>query len=258
MNGLVLSAAALAALGAAIAAAGPARTRPAAARSPDRQVWPGGAARGSPVRAAGVAGAGDETEVSRWARPASALAGVAAWLLLGGWVGAGVGLLVAVGLPVWLARLEPASARRRRLALVKSAPIVADLLSAALSAGVPLERALPVVARAVGEPARAILLDVQRRSDLGEPAESAWAGVAGVPVLGGLAIAVARSSRTGAPLAALLSSAAEDLRSQANAAALVEVRATAVRSVLPLGLCLLPAFALLGIVPVVGGLVPTF
>ena len=44
---------------------------------------------------------------------------------------------------------------------------------------------------------------------------------------------------------------------EASAAALAEVRATAVRAVLPLGLCLLPAFALLGIAPIVGGLLPS-
>ena len=76
------------------------------------------------------------------------------------------------------------------------------------------------------------------------------------PGLGGIARAVARSSRTGAPLATLLSSAAIDLRAEASAAALVQVRAASVRCVLPLGLCLLPAFGLLGIVPVVAGLLP--
>ena len=197
-------------------------------------------------------------DTMRWARPASILAAVAVWALLGGAVGAITGVAVAAILPILLARLEPGSARRRRLALVRAAPVVADLLAAALSAGVPVEQALPVVARAVGGPAQSVLLGVHRRIELGEPAESAWAALADVPGIGGLAGAVARSSRTGAPLAALLSLTAEDLRAQAAAAALVAGRATAVRSVLPLGLCLLPAFALLGIVPVVGGLLPSF
>ncbi len=65
-----------------------------------------------------------------------------------------------------------------------------------------------------------------------------------------------RSSRTGAPLAGVLAGTADDLRAEASAAALAEVRSTAVRAVLPLGLCLLPAFVLLGIAPIVGGLLP--
>ncbi len=189
-------------------------------------------------------------------RMACALAGVAAWLLLGGVVGAIVGVPLALVLPVLISRLEPAGVRRERLELIGSAPLVADLLAAALLAGVPLEHAIPVVARAVGGAAGDRLLGVHRRGELGESVERAWSGLSQAPGLGGIARAVARSSRTGAPLAALLAQSAEDLRSEAAAAALAEVRATAVRAVLPLGLCLLPAFALLGIAPIVGGLLP--
>jgi Flp pilus assembly protein TadB len=189
-------------------------------------------------------------------RAASALAAVAAWLLVGGIIGAGLGVVVALVLPVLISRLEPAGVRRERLELIRSAPLVADLLAAALLAGVPLEHAIPVVARAIGGPAGESLSDVHRRAELGEPMARAWSGLSQTPGLGGVARAVARSSRTGAPLAALLAQSAEDLRAQASAAALAEVRATAVRAVLPLGLCLLPAFALLGIAPIVGGLLP--
>ena len=190
-------------------------------------------------------------------RAVSALAGVAAWLLLGGVVGGAVGAAVVLVLPVLIARLEPARVRRERLELIRSAPLVADLLSAALMAGVPLEHAIPVVARAIGGPAGACLMGVHRRTALGEPVDRAWTGLSHSPGLGGIARAVARSSRTGAPLAGLLAQSAEDLRSDASAAALAEVRATAVRAVLPLGLCLLPAFALIGIAPIVGGLLPS-
>ena len=189
-------------------------------------------------------------------RAVGALAGAAIWLLLGGAVGGALGVAVALVLPGLIGRLEPARVRRERLELVRAAPLVADLLSAALMAGVPLEHAIPVVARAIGGPAGDLLACVHRRAQLGEPVESAWAGLAQAPGLGGVARAVARSSRTGAPLAALLGQSAEDLRAEASAVALAEVRSTAVRAVLPLGLCLLPAFALLGIAPIVGGLLP--
>jgi Flp pilus assembly protein TadB len=157
---------------------------------------------------------------------------------------------------VVIARLEPARVRRERLELIHSAPLVAELLSAALTAGVPLEHAVPVVARAIGGAAGERLMGVHRRVELGEPVARAWGVLSRTPGLGAVARAVARSSRTGAPLAAVLAQSAEDLRHQASAAALAEVRATAVRAVLPLGLCLLPAFALLGIAPIVGGLLP--
>lgn len=193
----------------------------------------------------------------RGARSAGAVAGLAAWLLVGGSPGLVTGLLVALLTPMWLARLEPASARRERLALLGAAPLVADLLAAALAAGVPVEQSLPVIARAVGGPAEEALLLVHRRTELGESSESAWRVLDERPGLGSIARSIARSSRTGAPLAALLSSVAVDLRMEASAVARAEVRSTSVRAVLPLGLCLLPAFALLGIVPVVGGLLPS-
>ena len=168
-----------------------------------------------------------------------------------------VGLGLAVVLPVFLSRLESGAARRRRLALVQATPVVADLLAASLTAGVPVERALPVVARAVGGPAEELLVRVLRRLELGEAADVAWASTRQAPGVGDLARTVARSSRTGAPLAGLLAASAEELRARAAADTLIEVRRTGVRSVLPLGLCLLPAFVLLGIVPVVGGLLPS-
>jgi Flp pilus assembly protein TadB len=186
----------------------------------------------------------------------SALAGGVVWLLLGGVVGGALGLVVAVVLPVLISRLEPARVRRERLDLIRSAPLVADLLAASLMAGVPLGHAIPVVARAVGGPAAQALMGVHLRTELGEPMARAWAALAATPGLGGVARAVARSSRTGAPLAAMLAQSAQDLRRASSAASLAEVRATGVRAVLPLGLCLLPAFALLGIAPIVGGLLP--
>ena len=142
-------------------------------------------------------------------------------------MGGALGVVVALVLPVLIARLEPARVRRERLELIRSAPLVADLLAAALMAGVPLEHAIPVVARAIGGPAGESLMGVHRRTELGEPMARAWAGLSQAPGLGGVARAVARSSRTGAPLAALLAQSAEDLRTQASAAALAEVRATA-------------------------------
>ena len=187
----------------------------------------------------------------------SVLAGAAVWFVVGGYAGALGGLLVGGVLSRGLARLEPAAARRQRLELVRAAPLVADLMAAALIAGVPLGQAIPVVARAVGGVSGAWLFAVHRRTELGESTERAWSGLAGVPGLGGIARAVVRSSRTGAPLAGVLTQAGDELRAEAGSAALELVRATAVRAVLPLGLCLLPAFALLGIAPIVGGLLPS-
>lgn len=193
---------------------------------------------------------------SRTMRGAAAAAvGVTCVLLVGGVVGMLVGLGVTVGLTVALGRLETGAQRKERLAIVADAPIAAELLSAALAAGVPLEAALPVVASAVGGPLGRRLEHVSSLIRLGQPPGSAWARLGSEESLRPLIAATSRSARTGAPLAELLAQAAGDLRQQAQTSARAEIRAAGIRAVLPLGLCLLPAFVLLGVVPLVGGLV---
>ncbi|PZE58684.1 hypothetical protein DEJ04_08655 [Curtobacterium sp. MCLR17_044] len=59
--------------------------------------------------------------------------------------------------------------------------------------------------------------------------------------------------RAGVPAAGLLRRAAEDVRDEAAADGLVAAERLAVRLVLPLGVCILPAFVLVGVVPVVVG-----
>ncbi len=185
------------------------------------------------------------------------LAGGAVGVLVGGPLGVAGGCCVALAVPAAVARMEPAHARWERRELLRAAPLVADLLCASLQAGVPVELAVPVVAHAVGGPAGRLLSTAHRMTELGQPMDSVWAGLVRAPGLGGVARAVVRSSRTGAPMAEVLSQAATDLREEAAAGVLERVRSTSVRAVLPLGLCLLPSFVLLGVVPVVGGLLPS-
>ncbi len=64
---------------------------------------------------------------------------------------------------------------------------------------------------------------------------------------------LALAQRAGVPAATLLRAAAEDVRDDAAAAGLAAAERLAVRLVLPLGVCVLPAFVLVGVVPVVAG-----
>ena len=212
---------------------------------------PGAAARGAGDRIACWRGG-----TPRTTRAVSVLAGGAVWLLLGGPVGGALGLVVALVLPVLISRLEPARVRRERLDLIRSAPLVADLLAAALMAGVPLEHAIPVVARAIGGPGRG--------GPDGRPPPDGAGGADGAGMGGAVADPRPRwrgpggrplQPDRGAPGRAA-GAVGGGPAPAASAAALAEVRATGVRAVLPLGLCLLPAFALLGIAPIVGGLLP--
>jgi pilus assembly protein TadC len=189
---------------------------------------------------------------------AGALAGVATWLLVGGPAGLVAGVVVGLAAPRLLVLLEPAAKRRRRAELTRSAPLVADLLGAAMISGVTLEQAIPVLSRAFGGSVAEVLDTLYRRLALGMDPEKAWGMLAREPGMGALGRAAARSARTGAPLAEMLVASGDELRAAATAQGLSEIRSAGVKAVLPLGLCLLPAFVLLGIVPVVAGMIPQF
>uniref|UniRef100_A0A942YEW7 Type II secretion system F family protein n=1 Tax=Neobacillus citreus TaxID=2833578 RepID=A0A942YEW7_9BACI len=68
-----------------------------------------------------------------------------------------------------------------------------------------------------------------------------------------LAEVLSLARAAGVPAAALLRAAAEDVRDDAAADGLAAAERLGVRLVLPLGVCVLPAFVLVGVVPVVVG-----
>jgi len=178
-------------------------------------------------------------------------AGGAVALLLGGAPGVALGLLLGIGVRIALPRYEPTSRRREREQLERQAPLVVDLVAACLASGSPLEPALVAAAGAVGPPARAVLVSAVTGLQLGADPAMVWRDVARHEPLGGLARAVARSAETGAPLSDLLPRAAERARASHRARVEARVRTVSVRLTAPLGLAFLPAFVLLGVVPVV-------
>lgn len=191
-------------------------------------------------------------------RLVGALAGLAVALLVRGWLGVAVGLAVALLSPLVFGRLEPAANRARRAELVRAAPLVADLIGSTMLAGIPVELAIPAVARAVGGDAEVVLGQLSLRLRMGADPGEAWLALGREPGFEILGRAAARSARTGAPLADILLESGVALRAKANAEGLAQVHAAGVRSVVPLGLCLLPAFVLLGIVPIIAGMMPAF
>lgn len=186
-------------------------------------------------------------------RLAAAGAGVAAFLLVGGWPGPVVGIVVAVATDRALRRLEPRARRADRERAGADLPFGADLLAAVLLAGAPVASAVGTVAGAMDEPLAARLAQVSRALALGTPAAEAWAPLADLPEAVSLVRAAVRSSESGSALAAALSRTAGELRSGRDARAEEAARRASVLVVLPLGLCFLPAFVLLGVVPVVVG-----
>lgn len=129
-----------------------------------------------------------------------------------------------------------------------------DLLAACLRAGLPMSAA----ARAVSEVAPDILAQVLRRAAdllaLGAEPASAWASVARHPDTESLARMARRSARSGAPVAVAITELAATQRASAEDAAAAKAERAGVLIGGPLGLCFLPAFICLGIVPVIVGL----
>lgn len=190
--------------------------------------------------------------VDRRAHAAAALVvGAGTAVVVGGIAGAASGAVAAVVTAVVLARLEPRARRRAREQVERTAPLALDLVAACLASGAPLDASVAAAAAAVGGPTGSLLLGAVSASRLGAAPSTAWREVAGEPVLAGLARAVVRAHDTGAPLGDVLPRLASSARSARRAAAEARVRTAAVRLTAPLGLAFLPAFVLLGVVPVV-------
>ncbi len=75
--------------------------------------------------------------------------------------------------------------------------------------------------------------------------------------LAALGRAMSRAHQSGAPVVAAVERLADGLARTARADVEDRARAVGVKAAVPLGLCLLPAFVLIGIVPLVAGLMST-
>ena len=137
--------------------------------------------------------------------------------------------------------------------LLAQAPVVADLLGTAIAAGATVPEALVVVSRAMDDPVRSRLASVVTAIELGADPNSAWATWLDEPALSPVAQAIIRSQHSGSPLSVVLDSAAADMRHAYRADVEARARAAGVRAVAPLALCFLPAYLLVGVVPVVAG-----
>ncbi|GAA5140965.1 hypothetical protein GCM10023340_01920 [Nocardioides marinquilinus] len=184
----------------------------------------------------------------------SLLAGVGALTVVGGAGGAVAAPVAAVG--VWLVagRAETPEVRRRREEVRRDLPAVVTLVAAALRAGAPPGEAVVLVARALPGPAADRLGPVAARLSLGVAAAVVWDELARDPELGPLGRTMARASTTGAPVLVAVERLADDLARSARGEVEDRARAVGVKAAVPLGLCLLPSFVLIGIVPLVAGL----
>ncbi len=171
---------------------------------------------------------------------------------------AGVGpgsLLVAAGVAVGVERW----ARRDRGAgpddgarIRADLPLVCDLLAVCLAAGTPVPGAIGAVGAATGGPLGQGLAGVAGRLQLGAPARTAWRDVP--PEAAALARVVVRAGESGSSVVPALQALAGDLRVAHRSATAAAVQQAGVWVLAPLGLCFLPAFLCLGVVPLVLGI----
>ena len=236
-------------LPAAVAAAALAAGLLVPGRGPARDALP------APPRAtdpSAAPGSGDEhPPVLRWL--ATVGVGLGVLLFVGGTAGAVAALVAAAGCWWAAGRLEPPSVRRRRERLAAAVPHAVDLMAACLAAGLSPAAAVEQIAVAVDEPLAGELAALGSRLRLGVDPATVWRDLARHPQLGGLGRTVSRAVESGASVADAMGRLAEDLRRLNRAAVESRARAVGVKAALPLGVCLLPAFVLVGVVPLVAG-----
>ncbi|MFI5529283.1 type II secretion system F family protein [Kitasatospora sp. NPDC051853] len=190
------------------------------------------------------------------------VAGLAAVVLVGGPAGFVAGLLTGLAARRWLPRVRSPSARRAAVEqdrLTRQLPLTAELLAACLGASSSPATAAAAVSESVDEPMSGRLASVASELTLGAPPELCWERLgADCPPLAPLARCLVRTSISGAPPTAPLTGLAHAHRATASRAAHARVRRAGVLATAPLGVCFLPAFVLVGVVPVVMGLTSLF
>jgi Flp pilus assembly protein TadB len=178
-------------------------------------------------------------------------AGAGTWAVLGGVAGLVGGCVAAAAVWRALGRTEDPAVVRRRERLVADLPLGVDLLATCLDAGAAPESSFVRVADAIGGPVGEELLGVHHRLAVGVDPAEVWAGLSRHPQLGPLGRAVGRAHHTGASVADAVHNLADELADRGRAEVEERARSIEVRAAAPLGLCLLPAFMVLGVVPMV-------
>ncbi|GGY95369.1 membrane protein [Streptomyces olivaceoviridis] len=190
----------------------------------------------------------------RWVPTAGAVCGV--WVLVGGVVGVVLGL--GVGAVLWRWRGRQAAAGRQEVVdaagAARQLPLAADLLAACIAAGAGPVIAAQAVGEALGGPVGQALARGAAEVRLGGVPADAWRSLAALPGAGALARLLERADESGLPTAGPVARLASDARAEWARAATVRARRAGVLISAPVGLCFLPAFIAVGVLPVVIGL----
>ncbi len=147
---------------------------------------------------------------------------------------------------------ERAGAESRRDPLAVASAL--DVFAVCLSCGMSVSAAAAVTGPAAPPALRVVLFRAADLLALGAAAEEAWSTATDDPTCLALVRLARRSAVSGAALAAGVADLAAQSRQEAAHGALAAAERAGVLIAGPLGLCFLPAFICLGIVPVVASL----
>ncbi|MFF0744251.1 type II secretion system F family protein [Streptomyces sp. NPDC004111] len=188
-----------------------------------------------------------------WGGPAGAV--ITGYVLVGGVWGCLLGAAAAIGVRRWQRGRRPrGEAAAEEAAAGRQLPLAADLLAACVASGAGPREAAEAVGASLGGPVGERLTRVAAELRLGgEPAE-AWGRLGSIPGAEGLARCLERAGSSGAPAAGPVARVADRLRAERARRAEAGANRAAVLIVMPLSLCFLPAFLVMGVAPVVIGL----
>ncbi|MEU1040226.1 type II secretion system F family protein [Streptomyces sp. NPDC005907] len=189
----------------------------------------------------------------RWLPVAGAVC--AGWVLVGGMAGLLAGS--AAGLGAWRWRLRQATGpvpEYDMAAAARQLPLAADLLAACIAAGASPVAAAQAVGDALRGPVGEWLTRGAAEVRLGGEPGTSWRGLASMPGAASLARLLERSGESGVPAAEPVARIAAEARAEWGRTATARARRAGVMVTAPVGLCFLPAFIAVGVLPVVIGL----
>lgn len=192
----------------------------------------------------------------------AAVAGVAALVLIPGSRGVAAFGITAALVHLSTRRMVSPEVRRTRRELTEELPECLSLLAGVLAVGSPLRVAVAEVASVSPSATRSLLESVAGHIQVGRGEDEAWQAVVddpvAAPVWGPAARDLARNAHSGAAVVDLLRRHAADARAERAGDVEKRARTVGVQSVMPLMVCFLPAFVLVGVVPIIAGLVGQF
>lgn len=184
-----------------------------------------------------------------WHPAAALVAGLSATVL----TGIPAGLAAGAG-AWWLLRRSRQPRNPDDVAERLRCASVLDMLAACLRAGMPVPTALEAVAPGAPSDTGNALHATANLLALGADSTPAWAPIRARPGFAELAVAATRTARSGAALASTADDLARRIRDGLGVEAEERAERAGVALALPVGLCFLPAFFALGVLPVVLGL----